>query len=358
MLRLYGGGLAHRRSSLDLPGLDVVVPVFVMFFRPSLVDVAVAHRVVRAFQADRAEIDVPQGDRHHRPGGDGVHQIGLDHHRANLIEVRKIEDQARGAHDKAQHDDAAPEPKFLPGVEPARRNVLPRNHSARLHEPAYVVEARQVVLDEHHDEHQQAYDEHGAGEIVKMLGQLGEPREQGVADHRKQHVLAQHDDEPCHAQNAEAYRDDPVHVALERREALYQPPGRRPVDLDAPAPLVERADDQDDGGEQPADDGGDPAVLELPPGFPVRLDEHARLTPLDRRVFFLPGAHVAPGRSVVIGLGLGALLLGFLLRHRAAGWYQSKRQYKGENTPENHDRFHRRAPISPGCTRSGTGYVS
>src|SRR5258707_12834540 len=50
MLSLRRARLAGGRCGLDLPGLDVVVPVFVVLLRPRLVNVAVAHRSDSALQ--------------------------------------------------------------------------------------------------------------------------------------------------------------------------------------------------------------------------------------------------------------------------------------------------------------------
>src|SRR5712691_10857205 len=81
MLNLRRGRLAGGRRGLDLPGSYVVVPVLVVLLRPGLVHVAVAHRLVGAFQTDRAEVDVSERNRHHRAGSNGVDHVRLDHDR-------------------------------------------------------------------------------------------------------------------------------------------------------------------------------------------------------------------------------------------------------------------------------------
>src|SRR5690606_2264452 len=52
----------------DLAGLDIVVPVLVVFLRPGLVDLAGTHGLVGAFHTERADVDVAHGaaDEQHR----------------------------------------------------------------------------------------------------------------------------------------------------------------------------------------------------------------------------------------------------------------------------------------------------
>src|SRR5258708_37783706 len=121
-----------------------------------------------------------------------------------------------------------------------------------------------------------------------MFRKLREPGEQRVADYRQQDILSHHHDEAADAENDKADRDDPVRVALERRESFDQPAGGRAVDLDAAAPLVERPDHARDRGDQPAGDWRDPALLQLPPRLPVGLDQNPRLTALHPGVLPLP----------------------------------------------------------------------
>src|SRR5882762_11194914 len=204
-----------------------------------------------------------------------MHDVRLDHDRANLVEIGKQQNQTRGGHDQAQDHHADPEPDLLARVESAGGNVLAGDHSSQVHEPFEIVEAREVVLDEHDDEHQQAHDEYGADEIVQVFRDLREPGEQRVADHGQQHVFSQHHDQATHAEDDEADRDDPVRVALERREPFDQPAGGRAVDLDTAAPLVERSDHDRDQGDQPSGDRRDPPVLQLAPRLPISLDQHA-----------------------------------------------------------------------------------
>src|SRR5712691_8079338 len=65
MLNLRRTRLAGGRRGLDLPGLDVVVPVLVMLLRPGLVHVAVTHRFIGAVNTDRTHVDVAERERHH-----------------------------------------------------------------------------------------------------------------------------------------------------------------------------------------------------------------------------------------------------------------------------------------------------
>src|SRR4029078_4237006 len=82
----------HRRivgGRWNLAGLDVVVPVQVMFLRPGLVDVALAHRLVSGGHTDRAHVDVPECREHEERCDAEMHDIGDLHRVARLVEVRE-----------------------------------------------------------------------------------------------------------------------------------------------------------------------------------------------------------------------------------------------------------------------------
>src|SRR5581483_6538928 len=100
-----------------LARLDVVVPVLVVLLRPSLVDVAGAHRAIGAFEADGSQIDVPERKCDVEKCRNRMNDPRVLHHGACLVEVREQQDQAAPAHGDGQPDHAKPEPALLPRVE-------------------------------------------------------------------------------------------------------------------------------------------------------------------------------------------------------------------------------------------------
>src|SRR6267142_4130407 len=187
------GARRHRAArGFALAGLDLLVPDLVVLARPALVDNAFAHRAVRAFDADRAHVDVAERDGDVDQRRDRVHRPRVLHHGARLVEVRKQQDQAAPGDEGAEQDDAAPATRLLAGVEAPGRDVLAaREPRPRPAEPQPVVGLGEVVAQEDDDRRQHRDDEQRRDEVVKVLAERGKPGEERVAHDRQQHVLAE-----------------------------------------------------------------------------------------------------------------------------------------------------------------------
>ena len=108
------------------------------------------------------------------------------------------------------------------------------------------------------DQQEDRHAEQRPDEVVQVLGEDGEPREQRVADERQQHALAEEDDDAGDRENAEPDRDRPMHRTLDQRKAGNLATGGRRVRLDRPLPQIERGDHQQrHGDKRPTADNGE-----------------------------------------------------------------------------------------------------
>src|SRR3954464_3384941 len=242
-VRCSGG---NRPSGAFAPaGLDLFVPEPVVLLRPRFVGVALAHVLVGMLDADRAHVDVSQrsGDIEQRRRR--VPDPGVLHQGARLVEVREQQHEAAPGDDHAQADHTAPEPRLLAAVETARRHFLAAGKEGPgLGEPLQVVQARKVVADVDDDHCEHGNDEEGRDEVVQVLPQCREPREQRVADDRQQDVLAEQHEQAGEAKHAEADRDRPVDDALDGIEAKDLAAAERLPQLDRTFGEIQRADRQ------------------------------------------------------------------------------------------------------------------
>ena len=314
-----------------------------MLLGPGLVGVAAAHVPVGTLDTDRSHVDVAEGDRDVKQRRRRVHDPGVLHDGARLIEVGEQQHDAAARDDDAEQDHAAPEPGLLAGVEAPRRDVLAaREERPRLAEPHPVVGLGQVVAQPHEDHGDHGDDEQRRDEVMQVLAERREPGEQRVADDRQQQVLAEQHDQAGDAEHAEADGGGPVHYLLEGAEAANQAAARPVLQLDRPLPEVKREHRERDQHHQPAAVEGHRPVAELAPclargGRDVlprearrRLHQHVGLAALDGGEVLLSRFHVAPDRRVVAGLlGLALLLLlGLGLSPCRAGELHSQRQEK------------------------------
>ena len=146
---------------------------------------------------------------------------------------------------RPDHQHAAPEPQLLAGVELARRHVLLAEQAAEVADPVQVVAAPELSRTKVKNSSSDADEEQRPDEVVQVLGEDREPREQRVADQRQQHVLAEQDDQPGDARAMTKLTPSSSGCALARREAPDHAAGRRLVQLDrAPSRSRTRAIDE------------------------------------------------------------------------------------------------------------------
>src|SRR3954464_4556269 len=240
-------------GGVPLPGFHFSIPDVVVLLCPRLVGVAVAHVAVRALDADRAHVDVPERRGHVEERRRHVPDPRLLHGVARLVEVREEQDQAAPRHHDRKPEHAGPEPHLLAAVEAARGYVLVLDEEGpRAAQPHPVVALPQVVTRPDHDHHRHRDDEERRDEVMYVLRELREPSKELVADERQQQLLAEEHDETGDAEQAEADRGPPVHRHLQGAEAAQQPAGGRLGKLHRPLPQIEAEDGGNRQHQQPA----------------------------------------------------------------------------------------------------------
>ena len=176
------------------------------------------------------KIDVEAGRRDRQQRRAHVHDVRDLHRRARLVEIREIEDVAGHAErDAEERQPSAQNSAFSPALNlPDGTCVLPLRSSMPPNFASHCrsYERGRLSRHEQHDEDRQRDREYGTDEVVDVLGENREPRKQRVADQRQQHGLSERHDETADRQRDERQSHRPVRIALERREALDQAPGR------------------------------------------------------------------------------------------------------------------------------------
>ena len=150
----------------------------------------------------------------------------------------------------------------------------------------------------------------GPVKLWMVFAERGEPREQRVADERQQHRLAEREDEPCDRERDPDDGEEPVRVAVHRREPfdhalpwLARRTHRAAQEVEA-RQAEHRSREKD---AAPEENGH----AQRSPRLPLGLDQHIGFATPDRGDLRQPGADLAPDRLVVEGLGDLPLLLGF-----------------------------------------------
>ena len=244
---------------------------------PGQIDLAIAHGVVGALHAERADIDMgdDDGDQHHADRGMDIlrdlHALDVQHR-----EGEEHQEAADRQGEAAQRH--RPEDHLLTRVEAMRRRMLVADEAAEFADPANVGAARQIVLDPHDDHEDEADHERPGDEIVDVFGPVAPRREGFGSDQRKQQPLAEDVVETGDRQEDEGGGRHPVVQPLEEAEAQQLAADLRAVlDHDPAAREVEggkRKDHADDG------DGADPrqpAFMEALVIAPLGLLEHRGL---------------------------------------------------------------------------------
>jgi len=140
-------------------GLAIMFLIWIKDNIPGAIDLAGAHRVKRAFHADRADIDMRQhgGDEEHRDHGMD-HRPELQRRHVGR-KVREQQEPARQRHQRPA-DDHDPENALLPGIEALGRwmPAVPQDAAALL-DPYRIEPAGNVILDpdqehDHEAEHE------------------------------------------------------------------------------------------------------------------------------------------------------------------------------------------------------------
>ena len=197
-------------------------------------------------------------------------------------------------------------------------------HAASLAQPHEIGLVGDVVLDEGDDHDQQGHGEQRPHEVVDILQGVGQPAEQGGANHGQQEELAESHHDARDGQRHEGTGVGPMGCPLQRREPFDLAAGIGYVATERPLGLVEDGHGQQHDEQQGTAIRNQPVVAHLAPGFSrigqrgtgvldEGLDQVARLRRLGHRQAAVAGhplAHIAPHGRVVTGLDLPPLGVG------------------------------------------------
>ena len=298
-----------------------------VFTGPAFVDIPCLHALVSPLHAEGTDVDVPHEHHHHQHGRHGMHHVGHLHVATGVGHARNdlVHHQARGHDDQAQHKHPAPEDEFFTGIEPVRRHFLRAEQATTSGQPSQVSLLRNVVAHKGHQNHQQRDGKQRAGKVVRGFQRIGQPAEQGGADHWQQKKLPEGHHQPGDGEHAERNGVAPVGCTLEVGEAFDQPPRVGHMPTQGPLAPIEHRNGKRHDQQQCAAVGNDQLVAHLPPSLagvgqlgPGILDKG-----LDQRARFGGGeaaaalhmarlSHRAPERRVVARLALGTLGVGFI----------------------------------------------
>ena len=186
--------------------------------------------------------------------------------------------------------------------------------------PLQIIDTDAVVADEANEHQGHCDDQDRADEVVQVLGQDREPREQRVSDQRQEHRLSERQDEASDRQRHPGDCQQPVRIAVHGREALDQAPAALLVgtDVERTADHVEDRQSENGHREEHAAPEHDRHARRAP-GLALRLDEDVRFASDDRGDLRCAGTYLAPHRRVVQGLTalpLGRRSRGRILRCR------------------------------------------
>src|SRR5258708_2551979 len=93
----------------------IVQPEIVMFLRPVVIDLAGPHRLERALQSERADIDVTEDQSDKQHGDHGVHRL-RDLHSGDVGDVEREQQQIAGYRNRESRAKGAPEHQLFTGV--------------------------------------------------------------------------------------------------------------------------------------------------------------------------------------------------------------------------------------------------
>ena len=146
-------------------------PEIMMLFRPVEIDLSGAHGLERALHAERSDIDVAQDQGDEQDGHDGMYDLCQLHLRD--IGSKKGKQQHKpGQGDRDARSEGKPIDKLLAGIEAAGGSMFVFDKTAPLLDPIEVNPLWKIVLEEDHDDEDEACHEREAGEVVHILCRL------------------------------------------------------------------------------------------------------------------------------------------------------------------------------------------
>src|ERR1700758_533463 len=190
-----------------------------MLLYPVEIDLTGSHSLEGAFHAERANVNMTedQGDEEH--GDDGVQDL-RDLHPEDVRDVEREQQQISRSGDGDAREESDPEHGLFARIESPRRRMLRFDETAALPEPIDVHFSRDVVLEPHRNDEDEADDERKAREIMHVFGGLREAAERVLADHWQEKNFSKGYVKPRQAENNEGHSGQPVREAFECVEPL------------------------------------------------------------------------------------------------------------------------------------------